>query len=262
MKRVFVAAFLTLLVGGTALAVPRPFEGTLTIDVPGIKTCLGENELPPGWEEFGACGWPLQFQDTVNGIADIVTTGGGQLVSLALPGGAFALAGTHSVTDNYGLGHDIDRYILSIAVDGGGNAAGSFGPGGGVMPLAGVFKYCLFGACPTAAGNVSVPLSVIGTNATATRAFGWGLNLTAFGAPWVTDTITVGVGSSQVHGSHAPGMLNLVTPIVVSTNIGVFPIMQFAYARLTLHFVPEPTTALLLGLGTCALAAIGRSRHR
>lgn len=54
-------------------------------------------------------------------------------------------------------------------------------------------------------------------------------------------------------------MLQLVTPISITTNIGSSPIIP-AFATLTLHFVPEPTTLLLAVGGFAVLAALGRRR--
>ena len=88
------------------------------------------------------------------------------------------------------------------------------------------------------------------------------LSVTAIGAPWTTGVIRVGMDPTQVHGSAGPGVLNLVTPISVRTNIGAIPQLDIGYARLVLHYVPEPAAAVLLAIGIAALAAGGRARSR
>ncbi len=53
------------------------------------------------------------------------------------------------------------------------------------------------------------------------------------------------------------GVLSLVTPVFISTPFLSIPIVE-AFSRMTLHFVPEPSTLLLLGSGIVALLALGR----
>ena len=55
--------------------------------------------------------------------------------------------------------------------------------------------------------------------------------------------------------------VQLVTPVFVSTNIGVSAIVP-VFARLTLHFVTEPATCALLGGGVVVLAIGGARRAR
>ena len=96
--------------------------------------------------------------------------------------------------------------------------------------------------------------------------------------PWTTGTATVtinGVGLttgnatspgvlSQMFGSDArtPGGLGTVTLVapggLMSTLGGPFPL----FVSMTLTFVPEPGTLLLLGSGIAGLAIIGRKRMR
>ena len=53
------------------------------------------------------------------------------------------------------------------------------------------------------------------------------------------------------------GSLVLVTPVKVITNVAG---TLAAFGILSLTYVPEPGTLLLLGLGVAGLAAIGRRR--
>lgn len=90
--------------------------------------------------------------------------------------------------------------------------------------------------------------------------------VTVFGAPWTTGTAAIGSystlmgGVSPLSNTGAPsGVVTLVTPIFLSTDLSnAVPLI----ASLTLHFVPEPTTLVLVGWGIAGLVAIGARRRR
>jgi hypothetical protein len=243
--------FATTLVATSADAVPRAFEATLSIEAPGrFLTCI--SNPPPG---YGACQWPVWWESTVSGTADVEVTSGGGLVSVALPAGLFDLEGTKDLT--YPSTPGVFRGMVLDA----GNAAGVFGPTGGTMPLAGMLKICLFAPCsgPPPA-NISIPLSGIGR---ATPVVGSGpVNVTTLGAPWTTGTITAGTEMGSFAGSVGASSISLVTPVYVSTNITAMATLGIGYARLSISWVPEPSTALLLGLGCAALIAQARRAQR
>jgi hypothetical protein len=154
------------------------------------------------------------------------------------------------------------------------NAAGAFhGSGGadfgGVMPLPGVAKVCLFGsgACSQAAANLSIPLSVVGSGGFATVGRFAPISVTVVGAPWTTGTVAVGTltmkgGVAPLSNTGAPsGRIQLVTPIFITTSWPAIPSV-WAFGILDLHFVPEPGTLVLLAGGIVSLGAAGRRRTR
>ena len=151
------------------------------------------------------------------------------------------------------------------------NGAGSFagGPLVGVMPINGVSKVCLFAPCSTPPpANLSVPVDVVGAGGSI--AVGSLVNVTVVGAPWTAGTAAVGTltamgfqhGPASLSSSTAnlSGALRLVTPVFISTNIGSSAVVP-AFGILDLHFVPEPTTVLLLASGIAGFAMMGRSKR-
>jgi hypothetical protein len=68
-----------------------------------------------------------------------------------------------------------------------------------------------------------------------------------------------GPASGTSSTAAASGVVSLVTPIRINTNIGGALYIP-AFAVMTLHFVPEPGTLALVGGGLAALAVAGGRR--
>jgi hypothetical protein len=161
--------------------------------------------------------------------------------------------------------------IAKVQVFVGLNQAGDFtggSPGrvGGSAPF--LVSEALYGT-----PNATSPLLHIGGfrpsvgKATAYTVMGAALSYSLWGAPWSAGVVTLGdifggtatpvlkvTGMNSLTPSGA-GTLTLVSPSKVSVLVGfVVPIV----GTLTLNYVPEPGTALLLGVGALVLAALGR----
>jgi hypothetical protein len=161
-----------------------------------------------------------------------------------------------------------------------GHAAGSFlaggGPGGGLggpMTLSGFVKLKAYSAMVTL---VAIPLSPVGQpGGFASVTGGGGTIIQAWGTGWTTGVQTMMFPATTISGrtttpttvtatgadlrtASGAGTLVLISPLYFRSNLaGDIPI----FARLTLNYVPEPSTLLLVGLGMAGLALRGRKRQ-
>jgi len=266
---VALAGLLAVGVAGSAGAETLPFTGTLGIKVAGLRDC--ETGKP--------------FYLTVGGVgaAEVTDDGNAHLLSFTLPGGTF---GPATLTRQF-LGTGCSTLRLTLAQNLSGSFSGISGgpPGGGAMGLSGLAKLCLIFA-PCAYAQVPFPLTPTtggaGFGIGGTAVHSGGVNITMQNAPWTigqplmtlhTPNSTISTPVLPGGFAHGPaslttstaqpsGVLQLVTVSKVYTSLtGAFPEMPM-FAVLTLHFVPEPGTLLLLGLGVAGLAAYGRRRRR
>jgi hypothetical protein len=71
-----------------------------------------------------------------------------------------------------------------------------------------------------------------------------------------------GPASNTTSTALISGVIQLVTPVLVETNLGQPDTWQAVWAQITLHFIPEPGLLLLLGSGVAGLLMLGRHRMR
>jgi hypothetical protein len=258
------AGCLAIGVTGSAGAATLAFTGTLELAI--------ANKKDTAIELQGA------------GLATVSITGANHLASLALPAGVFGPLTTSLPGTSWGGSTN------SIIFTGVGNLAGSFSgisggpPGGGTMGLSGLAKICLiFASCQYS--SVTIPLTpttgVGGFGVGGLQVFPGAVAVSMLNAPWTvgqpvltfhTANSTISTPTLPGGFAHGPasltsstaqpsGALQLVTVSKVLTSLtsyGVFPVTGV----LTLHFVPEPGTALLLGSAVAVLAVYGRRRQR
>jgi hypothetical protein len=247
LSSVLAAVVLSFAFGGPAHAVALPFTGSLALQVATLD--------------------PIPVLGS--GVADVSSLGS-HIESLAISSAVFGAQGVIvPVTDPTAF----PIYGVQATLQ---NGAGSFSgsPLAGSMAIQGSAKVCLFVACDAGPpANVSVPLTVIGKGGV--TSVGMLVEVTVTGAGWTAGTAAVQTSSGTVsaHGFvHGPasltsstaaasGAVRLVTPVLISTNIASSAVIP-AFAYLTLHFVPEPGTLLLVGSGMLGLVAYGRGRRR
>jgi len=165
--------------------------------------------------------------------------------------------------------------LTGVFIPSASNGTGNFsfdaaGNGGGLMALTGSANMCLFSPCSAPPpANLVVPFTTggangIGLGGTPITVSGL-VNVTLTGNGWTTGTVSIGsltaTGSPWDYGAGC-GLgcsVTLVTPTVISTNIGASAVIP-SFATLTLSYVPEPGTLLLLASGVAGLAVLGRKR--
>jgi len=230
MRKLFgLAAAAALLIGGSAQAAPTPFSGTISVVI---------SSLPA-------------VSVAASGTAVDYTPG---TATFELAGGTFATTQSLPVSDPA-------AFPIGGVKAGVENGAGAFVNGAGQMPIIGTSNVCLFGACNASVANVDVPFTTGGVNGVGLGGspiiVGGLVNVTVTGSPWTIGTVTIGTATAM--GYLAGSTVQLVTPVVINTNIGASPTLP-AFAILNLTFIPEPGTLALLASGVVGLGILGRKR--
>lgn len=158
-----------------------------------------------------------------------------------------------------------------------GNQTGFLAPGAGTaansLGLQGAVLVTGYGGFVTLLG---VPLTPVGVPGATFSTLGDRGTVVAFtGAGWTTGTVMVTAPITTIAGMTFPfnaavataagtnmlvggvGQITFISPLLVRSNVaGDLP----TFARLTLTFVPEPGSLLLIGSGMAGLAVYGRRR--
>jgi hypothetical protein len=93
---------------------------------------------------------------------------------------------------------------------------------------------------------------------------GFPLTVVQFASGWTTGTLAFTQTSATAMGTNnlsanGAGTLTLVTPVLIGSTAASAPVI---FGELSLTYVPEPGTALILGWGVLCLAALGHRRGR
>ena len=266
LRLVTAAAFVALAAGPSAAATLN-WSGTFTLEL---------GTTPPIVNQGTGVA-------TLNGSSSL-----GHLQTLRLAGGISG-ATTIPLTDP-------DATLVSLRASaqlGTGTLSGiSGGPplAGNVLPIGGEVRLCILS--PGCSVNLPIPLTINGTRGIGiggtvtvnTFSTGGGIKVSAVAAPWtlgvaeVTGIPTLNGGTSSVsvqgfvHGpasatsstvtSLGSGVVQVVTPIRVTTTLPAPSDVLALLGILKLHFLPEPGLVLLIGSGVAGLLVIGRHRMR
>ena len=229
---------------GLALAVTAPAQATV-LAVSSASLAIQIATLPPialAWDGTGS--------------ADVTSTS-----ITGLTAGILSYSGVIPITDPnaspiMGISAAAANGVGGFSFDGAGN-------GGGLMGVQGAANICVFGPCTAPPpANIVVPFTSGGVNGiglggapvTATGI----VNVTVVGGPWTTGTISFcTTTASGTAFDPLTQTVTLVTPATIQTSLGASAVIP-AYAAMTLQFVPEPGTLLLLASGVVGVALLGR----
>jgi len=252
-KKLAAAAIASLSFASQA-ALALPYQGTLELAVgtlpPLVVSGSGDGGSTPTAVEVG----PGANLTTIVVFPITNLTAGGLVTYPAFPIVDLALTGPAGLT--------VASFAAGAAPNGG---------FGGDAGLAGNAKIGLFGPPPFA--FLTVPLGAFGVEgATEMASSPLGVAITAIGGGWTTGSVQVIGTAGPLNGqllaqatgtdTRTPGGLGtivLVTPTLAKTNVAGSQNLPLI-GTLTLNFVPEPGTLMLLGWGIAGLALLGRRK--
>ncbi|MFP8880646.1 MAG: hypothetical protein VCE43_15065 [Myxococcota bacterium] len=242
-----------------------------------------------GTLSFAPLGVLRTFSVTGSGIATVNAAGADTaLNTLSLAPGGIAGVAVVPVTDP-----EVTNTIASIQL------SGSLGAGvlhpfsaavqsqplltQNILPLVGVARVCLVVAgCGSSRQIFAFQHGAAGIGVGGVwsgSGFSYGNRVSVHGAPWTVgtaflpyvtpagDTVSIpefgdahGPGSFAGSTALIGGVIQLVTPVVVTSGSEISPFSMFA--KTTIRFIPEPGMGLLLLSGIVGLVVIGRGRAR
>ena len=289
----FLALFLVLALAGTAGAATVEWSGT-------YRTFIGDFPKD-AWKGFGTGVATVNGSGGGDHLNSLQLPGGGitQTGSVPQTDPENATLISLRIDKTARAGIILPRGILA-PISGGGPLTQNTLTGVGLQPGNARFKQCIL--FPGCASYLPIPVTSGGTKGAGlggvitvnTFSAGPGLKLSVVGSPWtlgvathtgvpnritltvagvITNRFTVHTTRTAQGFVHGPasltsstakgsGVIQVVTPVAVTTSLAPPNNFLPVFGIIRLHFIPEPGLILLLGSGIAGLVVLGRHRMR